>query len=71
MTYPAAAVLDLLKDIGRDVSGITVSKTAVGDATEGLPQGTDAKVQELAIRKPTWRFGHKKAGAFDETEDEG
>lgn len=68
--YPAAGLIDLLREVGRAVADLTVSKTSAGKALDGLKGEALEKAQALAITKRGWRFGHKKAGVFDEEDEE-
>lgn len=72
VTYPAGSVLKLLKEAaGIDPDSLTLSKTAVGKSAKGLNPDNQAALAKLAITKTGWRFGHKKAGAeLDDDEDE-
>ena len=72
VTYPANEILEALKTAGADVSGITVSKTAIGKVLKTLAANVQAVLAKLATTKTGWRFGHKKAGADldDGTDDE-
>lgn len=70
VTYPAPATLTILAKAGADVDAITLSKTAVAKPAKALPADAQADLAKLAITKTGWRFGHKKAGADLDDEDE-
>jgi hypothetical protein len=71
VTYPAALALTTLNLGGADTSGITLSKTAVAKPAKALDAEHLADLAKLAITKTGWRFGHKKAGADLDDDDEG
>jgi hypothetical protein len=70
VTYPAVKALDFLKDHGVDPADVTLSKTALAKPAKALNAEHQADLSKLAVTKTGWRFGHKKAGAFDEDEAE-
>jgi hypothetical protein len=63
-SYPAATVLDALTALGADVSGVTLSKSGLGDLAK--PKKSSVAVQNILAKheqtKISWQFRHRKAG---------
>lgn len=70
VTYPAGAALKILSAAGVDPDTLSLSKTAVAKPAKALDVDAQTELAKLAVTKTGWRFGHKKAGAFDEDEED-
>lgn len=62
--FPADQVLTYLKERGIDVSGITLSASALGDLAnpKKAPDHQLKFLDEVAVTKRGWTFRHRKAG---------